>query len=61
MKVSKGILARLPLICLLAANVIPLWGVLVLRWDAFLIVLLYWAENLAVGFYNVLKGAAGAK
>jgi hypothetical protein len=55
MKVSKGILPRLPLICLLAANVIPLWGVLVLRWDAFLIVLLYWAENLAVGFYNVLK------
>jgi len=55
MKVSKGIWPRLPLICLLAANVIPLWGVLVLRWDAFLIVLLYWAENLAVGFYNVLK------
>jgi len=45
------------LISLLAANALPLFGVLFLRWDAFGIVLLYWAENLAVGFYNVLKMA----
>jgi len=26
------------------------WG-----WDAFHVVLLYWSENIAVGFYNILK------
>ena len=42
-------------IALLAANTIPFWGVLFLGWDAFFIVLLYWSENLIIGFYNVLK------
>jgi hypothetical protein len=48
---------NIPVLALLAANVIPLVGVLFLKWSAFYIVLLYWAENLAVGFYNVLKMA----
>jgi len=47
----------IPLIALVAANIIPLWGVVFLEWDAFYIVLLYWSENIAVGFYNVLKMA----
>ena len=34
---------------------VPLWGVLFFNWDAFYIVLLYWAENLVIGFYNILK------
>ena len=55
MKDTRNILSRPPLISLLAANAVPLLGVLFLNWDAFNIVLLYWAENLAVGFYNVLK------
>jgi hypothetical protein len=46
-----------PIVTLIIANIIPIWGVLYLGWDAFYIVLLYWAENLAVGFYNVLKMA----
>jgi hypothetical protein len=45
----------LPLLALLAANSIPLAGVMFLGWDVFSIVILYWAENLAIGFYNVLK------
>ena len=48
---------NVPVLALLAANLIPLIGVLFLKWSAFYIVLLYWAENLAVGFYNVLKMA----
>jgi hypothetical protein len=47
--------SNIPLISLLVANTIPLWGVLFLGWDAFSIVLLYWAENLIIGFYNILK------
>jgi len=34
---------------------VPLFGAFFLGWEAFDIVLLYWAENLAVGFYNILK------
>lgn len=55
MKLSKKDLANIPVIALVAANMIPLWGVGFLGWDAFYIVLLYWSENLAIGFYNILK------
>jgi len=50
-------LINFPLIALLAANALPLVGVLFFGWDAFSIVLLYWSENVVVGFYNVLKMA----
>ena len=55
MKDRREIVGRLPLISLLGANAIPLVGVLFFKWDAFGIVLLYWSENVVVGFYNVLK------
>ena len=42
---------------LVAANLIPLWGVIFWDWDAFNVVLLYWSENIVVGFYNILKMA----
>lgn len=51
----QNILSNLPLASLLAANALPLWGVLFLDWDAFAIVLLYWTENVILGFYNILK------
>ena len=51
------IFAKLPLISLIVANALPLAGVVFWGWDAFIIVLLYWAENVAIGFYNVLKMA----
>jgi hypothetical protein len=55
MNLSKKEWLDLPLIVLLTANAIPLFGVLFLGWDAFYIVLLYWTENIVIGFYNVLK------
>jgi hypothetical protein len=51
----KEYVANIPLVVLVAANMIPVYGVLVFGWDAFYIVLLYWAENLIIGFYNILK------
>ena len=50
-------LTNIPLIALVAANLIPFWGVLFWGWDAFNVVLLYWSENIVVGFYNILKMA----
>ena len=48
-------MTNFPLVALLIANALPVVGVLCFGWDAFAIVLLYWTENIVVGFYNVLK------
>jgi hypothetical protein len=54
----------LPQIALLLANLVPVIGVLYLEWDASSIIVLYWAENLIVGGFTLLKmllvGKAGA-
>ncbi len=42
-------------VALIAANAIPLVGVLFLGWNVWLILILYWLENGVVGFFNVLK------
>jgi hypothetical protein len=42
-------------LALIAANVMPLFGVIFLEWDAFAIVALYWVENVVIGAINVLK------
>jgi hypothetical protein len=48
---SPGILA------LILVNLIPVFGVLFLDWKVFPIIFLYWAENVCIGFYSVLKMA----
>jgi hypothetical protein len=55
MKTVKDYLADVSLPALVLANMAPIYGVVVFGWDAFYIVLLYWAENLIIGFYNILK------
>jgi len=45
----------LPVLALVLANLIPIFGVLYLQWDVGSIVVLYWTENLIVGVYTVLK------
>lgn len=47
----------LSLVALIGANLIPLVGIFLFHWDVRFIVLLYWIENLVVGFYNILKMA----
>jgi hypothetical protein len=37
------------------ANLVPLFGVVFLGWDAAAIVLLYWIENLIIGLFNVIR------
>jgi hypothetical protein len=45
------------ILALVLANVVPLIGVTFFDWDATAIVLLYWFENIVIGFYNILKMA----
>jgi hypothetical protein len=40
---------------LLLANLAPLAGVVLLKWDVFPLILLFWLENLVIGGFNVLK------
>jgi hypothetical protein len=42
-------------LALVAANIIPLFGVLFLGWSTFAIVVIYWSENVIIGAINVLK------
>jgi hypothetical protein len=55
--------STITLVALILANLVPLFGVLRLDWDVGSIVVLYWVENLVIGFYTVIKLllAAGVK
>jgi hypothetical protein len=46
---------RTSLAALIIANTVPLIGVLAFDWDLYGVMVLYWAENSILGFYNVLK------
>lgn len=43
------------ILSLLISNLIPIYGVLFWGWKVFPILVTYWLENIAIGFWNVLK------
>jgi hypothetical protein len=55
MPVNTQQTVNLPVVALVLANLVPVLGVLCLDWDVGSIVVLYWAENLIVGGYTLLK------
>jgi hypothetical protein len=55
MKIPK---ITLSIAMLMIANLAPLVGVFWFGWDAKIIILVYWTENLITGFYNVLRMAS---
>ena len=44
-----------PVLALVAANLVPLYGVLFLGWEVFQVVLLFWMENVVVGVFFILR------
>jgi hypothetical protein len=48
-------------LALIAANLVPLGGVLFFEWDLASVMILYWAESAVIGFYTVLKIAVVGK
>lgn len=40
---------------LIAVNLVPLLGVLLWQWDVGSVIILYWSENLVIGFYTLVK------
>ena len=50
-----GLRRRLSLVVLVVVNLLPLGGVLFFGWDVAALVILYWSENLVLGFYTLVK------
>ena len=48
-------------LALIAANLVPLAGVLFFGWDLASVIVLFWAESAVIGFYTVLKMAVVGK
>ena len=48
-------------LALIAANLLPLLGVLLFGWDLTHVVVLFWAESAVIGFYTVLEVCVVAK
>ena len=46
---------------LVLVNLIPIFGVLFLGWDLFSLMILYWMENVIIGFFNTIKMAFASK
>lgn len=42
-------------LALIAANLLPLYGVLVLDWPVFPMMVLFWLENIVIGLLNILR------
>jgi hypothetical protein len=40
---------------LITANLVPLAGAIFLDWSVFLIIFLFWTENLIIGIFNIIK------
>jgi hypothetical protein len=54
-KPDRSELLTLSVILLVAANLVPLYGVLFLKWQVFPILLVFWMENIVIGVFNVFK------
>lgn len=48
---------RLTALLLVLANMMPVAGVVYFGWDTFLIIYLFWCENLIIGTFNLLRMA----
>lgn len=46
---------RPSVLALLTANLVPLAGVFLFDWEVFPLLLLFWFENVIIGFFNALK------
>ncbi len=46
---------RTSLVLLIAANLLPLAGVFLWGWDIFLLLLLFWCENVVIGLFGIAR------
>jgi hypothetical protein len=51
--INGWMLKRYPLATLVLANLVPISGALLLKWDLFSVLFYYWLESAVVGAYNI--------
>lgn len=51
----KQLVFSISSLALIAANIVPLWGVMYAGWNMFTIMMLYWLESAIIGFFTVHK------
>ena len=49
------LLLRPPVLILVAANLVPLIGVIAWGWDAFVLLMLYWLETAVIAFWTIVR------
>ncbi len=54
LKILKG---DYSLIFLIISNLIPIFGILFLKWDIFYMLFYYWLESAVIGFFTIIKMA----
>ena len=52
---SSRLSGRYSIAVLIAANLLPLVGVLLWDWDVFLLLLLFWCENVIIGVFGIAR------
>ena len=52
---SNRLTGRFSTAVLVAANLLPLAGVLFWNWDVFLLLLLFWCENVVIGLFGIAR------
>jgi len=57
LKIPLSELKKVSVIVLILTNLVSVFGVIFMDWDAFLVVFLFWTENVIIGFFNILKMA----
>ena len=53
-------IGRVSLVLLVAANLLPLVGVLAWDWDVFALLLLFWCENVIIGLFGIARMVVSA-
>ena len=55
LKPKRQELATPSVLLLIAANLVPIYGVLFLHWQVFPVLVVFWMENVIIGIFNVCK------
>jgi hypothetical protein len=57
LKIPLAEFKKLSVIVLIITNLVPIYAVIFMDWQAFLVVFLFWTENIVIGFFNIFKMA----
>ena len=55
LKIPLADLKRVSVIVLIVTNLVPIFGVIFLDWQVFIVMAIFWTENVVIGIFNVLK------